>query len=132
MKITLMNGTELNPILIMGGVRFVQGAHRDTLNFIFPEDVSMDFLAETFTPENCEKISITDDMGEYVYYGYTINTELKRSPVIVVEASETEDEIIENRVTITMSQKTYTESQVANGIMGDTITAVDTLLNGEE
>ena len=43
MKIILIDNTELNPILVTGGPRFIQGQNRDTLNFIFSatEDINV-------------------------------------------------------------------------------------------
>ena len=49
MKITLANGTELNPILVKGASAYVQGARRDTLSFIFPSTESIATLDAVFT-----------------------------------------------------------------------------------
>ena len=110
MIIKLTNGTELNPILAMGGQRFVQGASRDTLSFVFPADASMDELDTLFTAENCESITIMDGENKYIHNGYTIRAELKREPVVVTPATEISESVTENRVTISMSQRTYMES----------------------
>ena len=53
MKIILNNGKELSPILVTGGTRMVQGASRDTLNFIFPATEDMAELDSAFSAENC-------------------------------------------------------------------------------
>ena len=37
MKIILSDGTELTPILVTGGPKYVQGANRDTLDFVFAD-----------------------------------------------------------------------------------------------
>lgn len=113
MMIKLTNGTELNPIIVAGGQRFVQGANRDTLSFVFPVDASMDELDALFTAENCEAITIVDGENEYIHHGYTIRAELKREPVVVTPATETSEAVTENRVTVSMSQRTYMESQLA-------------------
>lgn len=132
MKIILANGKELNPIVVIGGGRYVSGSKRDTLNFIFPENTSLDELDSIFTDKNCETIKIyeTNESGaetEYIHTGYIIRAELSRAPVVVVEATDTTEEVIENRVTVSMAQCTYTEKQVSE--QGEVI---DYLLNGEE
>lgn len=113
MIIKLTNGTELNPILVTGGHKYMQGASRDTLSFVFPVDASMDELDALFTAENCEAITIVDGENEYIHHGYTIRAELKREPVVVTPATEVEAEVVEQRVTVSMSQRTYMESQLA-------------------
>lgn len=114
MKITLANGTELNPILVTGGTKYVQGQNRDTLNFIFPADAGMETLDEAFTAENCESITIVEDNGnENIHKGYTIRAELSKASVeIASETSETAA-VYEDRITVSMSQRTYMESQLA-------------------
>ena len=113
MKIKLNNGIELSPILATGEKRHIQNASRDALSFIFPVETSLDELDALFTVENCEKIIITDDNGEdYIHNAYTVRVELKRSPIEVVPATESEDAVFENRVFVTMAQRTYQESQI--------------------
>lgn len=114
MKIILANGTELNPIMVTGGQRRVQGQSRDTLNFIFPADAGMETLDEAFTAENCESITIVEDNGnENIHKGYTIRAELSKASVeIASETSETAA-VYEDRITVSMAQRTYMESQLA-------------------
>lgn len=114
MKITLTNGTELNAIIVIGSKKNLQGATRDTLSFLFPAETSLDELDAIFTAENCESISITGEDGlEYIHKGYTIRASLSREPVVVSPATESEEEIIENRVTVSMASRTSIESQMA-------------------
>ena len=113
MIIKLSNGVELNPITAVGGKNFVQGEDRDTLSFIFPEGTSLDEIDSIFTASNCESITIVDGEKEYIHKGYTVRAELKRSPEVVTPATDTEAEVIENRVTVSMSQRTYAENQLA-------------------
>lgn len=123
MKIILANGTELNPIIVTGGGRHINGAHRDTLNFIFPQDASLDELDALFTDTNCETIKLyevqTNADGsttelEHIHSGYTIRAELSRTPMVVQEATETTPEVVENRVTVSMALRTYAEAQMAS------------------
>ena len=118
MKITLTNGAELHPILVTGGGRFINGAKRDTLNFIFPADAGLDELDGIFTAENCESISLYQDnadgsVTEHIYTGYTIRAELSRTPMVVQPATEDTEEVTENRVTVSMALRTYAEKQLA-------------------
>ena len=115
MKIILNNGKELSPILVTGGPRMVQGASRDTLSFIFPADVSMESIDVAFSAEACEKITIIgDDGSENIHTGYTIRAELSKASVEVTPATESEAAVFEGRITVSMSQRTYAESQLAN------------------
>lgn len=114
MKITLTNGTALNPIMVAGGQKFVQGQSRDTLNFIFPASVGMDALDAAFTAESCETITITEDSGvEHIHNGYTIRAELKKEMVEVTPATVDTEAVTEERITVSMSQRTYLETQLS-------------------
>lgn len=113
MKIILKNGVELFPILAQGGKKVVQGASRDTLYFVFSAETSLDELDSIFTAANCEAITVVDGENEYVHRGYAIRDVLKREPALVSQATESSDAVYENRVTISMSQRTYAETQMA-------------------
>ena len=113
MKITLANKTELNAIMVTGGSRYVQGANRDTLTFIFPATQSMDELDALFIPENCETIVLGDGEAEGgIHHGYTVRVELKREPVVIEQATESADAVIENRTFVSMAQRTYMETKM--------------------
>ena len=93
----------------------VQGASRDTLTFVFPYDVSMASIDEAFTADACEHITIIgDDGSENIHTGYTIRAELSKASVEVTPATESEAAVFEDRITVSMSQRTYAESQLAN------------------
>lgn len=124
MKIILNNGAELTPIMVTGGPRHLQGASRDTLNFIFSATEDMAELDAAFSTANCESITIIgDDGSEAIHKGYTIRAELKKESVEVTPATESEAAVFEDRITVSMSQRTYAESQLAS--LTDT---VDTLV----
>ena len=113
MLIKLSNGTEMTAILVTGEIRYVQGENRDTLNFIFPATEDMISLDEAFTVSNCENIIIiSDDNSEAIYKGYTIRAGLKKESVEVSNGTESEAPVYEDRITISMSQRTYMESQL--------------------
>lgn len=117
MKIILANGTELHPIMVTGGGRFVNGSKRDTLNFIFPASASLDELDALFTDVNCESVKLYEsaegEEREFIHTGYTIRAELSRTPMVVQEATEETEAVIENRVTVSMALRTYAEAQIA-------------------
>ena len=123
MNIKLSNGTVLSPILATGETRYVQGANRDTLNFIFPATEGMEALDAAFSAENCESITVleavevpdgTTTEQSYLHKGYTIRAGLKKEAVEVTPATEEEEAVYEDRITVSMSQRTYTESQLAS------------------
>lgn len=112
MKIILTNGTELTPIMVTGQSTYAHGAERDSLTFVFSE-TSLDELDSIFTETSCESIDIIDDDGnEFIHSGYVIRTELTKKRVVTQEANLDTDEVMENRVFITMAQRTYAETQM--------------------
>lgn len=130
MQITLKDGTTLSPLAITGGQKFVQGQMRDTLTFIFPADADMAALDAAFSAVNCESITVQDDTGSYIHKSYTVRAELSKGPVEVTPAAGETAAVYEDRVTVAMSQRTYTESQLAN--LQDTVdTLVLDALGGE-
>ena len=123
MNIKLSNGTVLSPILATGETRYVQGANRDTLNFIFPATEGLEALDAAFSAENCESITVleavevpdgTTTEQSYLHKGYTIRAGLKKEAVEVTPATEEAEAVYEDRITVSMSQRTYTESQLAS------------------
>lgn len=114
MKITLANGTELNPILVSGGRRTVYGQNRDSLSFVFPVTEGIEALDAVFTAENCESITIEDDKGSYIHKGYTVRVELSKNNVEVTPATTETEAVREDRITVIMAQRTYMENQIAS------------------
>lgn len=113
MKIILANNTELEVYLVTGGPRTVYGKRRDALTFIFPESTDINEVDALFTEDACESITIADDEGNTAIHPYyTVRAELKKEPVVISEGSPTSPEVVENRVFITMAQRTYEESQM--------------------
>ena len=114
MIIILTDGTEKTALIVTGGQKYFQGANRDALTFVFAE-TSIDEIDADFTEANCESITlIGDDGSENIHKGYVIRTELTKKPVVVTSATDTEPEITEMRVMVTMAQRTYNETQMAN------------------
>ena len=123
MKIILKNGTELNPIVVTGGSSRVHGALRDALHFIFPATLSVAELDAAFSAANCESITIVgDDGSEYIHKFYTIRDKLEKALVEVTPATPTTEAVTEERITVSMAQRTFVETQLA---------ALTALLEGE-
>ena len=114
MKIILANGTELNPIVVTGAATSVRGTKRDTLSFVFPGTEDISVLDNAFTDKACETITIIgDDESESIYKAYTIRAELKKAPVEVSPETPETPAVTEERITVSMSQRTYIETQLA-------------------
>ena len=126
MIIKLTNGIELNALGVMGEKQNIQGFRRDVLSFMLPASVSLDEMDSIFTEENCKSITLINGETEHIHNNYTIRVELKREPVLVTPATESEDAVYENRVTVSMAQTTYQENQIA-AIKA----SMDALLKGE-
>ena len=124
MKIKLANGTELNPLVVKGASSFIQGATRDKLSFVFSADEDINALDKAFSESACESITIVgDNESEYIYKGYTIRAELKKDKVEITPATAEAEAVLEDRITVTMAQRTYAETQLS---------ALTALLTGEE
>ena len=127
MKIILSDKTELNPIIVAGGTRYVHGVHRDTLYFIFPVDAGMENLDAIFTASACESIIIIgDDNSEAIHTGYTIRAELSKRNMMIEPATDEAEAVYEDRITVAMAQRTYAENQIAQNAA-----ALNALLTGE-
>lgn len=113
MKIILNDGTELEPIVVTGASRRVQGANRDVLSFVFPASAGLEALDGAFTPENCESVTIIDEEGEHIHVGYSIRAELSKTSVEVTPATAESEAVYEDRITVAMAQRTYAETQLA-------------------
>lgn len=114
MTIKLNNNTQMEAILVTGGPRYVQGADRDALSFVFPATAGLEALDAAFVPGNCETITIVDEQGnEHIHTGYTIRCELSKAAVEAEPATAESEAVYEDRVTVVMAQRTYAETQLA-------------------
>ena len=114
MKIILANGTELQPIMVTGAKRTVQGASRDCLSFVFNDTVSLDEMDAIFTENACESINIVgDDGSEAIHTGYTIRAELKKYAETAVQETPEAETVTVKRVIVSMAQRTYAETKLA-------------------
>jgi hypothetical protein len=124
MNIIFANGATLTALTITRAKRTVQGAIRDVLSFTFPENTSLDELEALFTPENCENIIITEPVvipengtvyeNRYQHFGYTIREGIRRETLLVSPESADSPAVYEERITVSMAQRTYMETQLAS------------------
>lgn len=116
MRIKFVNGVELTPILVTGAQVQVQGTKRDTLTFTFSANEDMATLDSLFTANNCETLIIFNniDGSENIHKAYTIRHELKKTTVMVTPAAADTEAVYEDRITVSMAQRTYAESQLAS------------------
>lgn len=112
-QIKLANGTILEALDVVGKKCVVQGTSRDTLTFLFSSNEGLEYLDGLFTEANCERIIITDETGEYIYKGYTICVELKKADVVAEQETSESEAVTVKRVTVSMAQRTYAETKLA-------------------
>ena len=113
MKVTLADGTTYEAVNVTGEGSYLQGAQRDTLSFAFLKDkYTLAKLDKAFTAENCSKITLTDSNTEAVHDNYTIRVSLTLAPVVIIPETSTAPAVTEERITVTMAQKTYLETQI--------------------
>ena len=124
-KIILANGVELDLHEITGMKRDVQGAYRDVLGFVF-ENASLDELDGIFTESACETITVVEGEDEYIHRGYTIRVGLEKKNVVANgETPDAEAEVV-SRITVSMAQRTYAETKLAQ--VADEITSTQLAL----
>lgn len=130
MKITLTNGMELTPIVVTGARRNVHGASRDALTFVFPASAGMESVDALFTAANCENITIEEDGGAaYIHNAYTVRAALSKESVEVTPATEETEAVYEDRIMVTMAQRTYIESQIASLTETVDVLVMESLMN---
>lgn len=112
MKITLVNGTELESLGVHGQSTMYQGANRDSLIFLFsPDAASIETILQEFTAENCTAIKIQDGDGVSIHEGYTIRTQAGvglRETALGREATDSSEMVAYCK----MVKTTYAEEQL--------------------
>lgn len=115
MIIKLNNGTELQGIVANGSARHFQGANRDSIEFQLPKTlpITFDELDGLFSnPMNTSKIKIATDTAEYIHDNYSLKVSIGLIPVMIQTATDTQEEVVEERYSVVMAQKTYKEIQM--------------------
>lgn len=124
MHIILVDGTQLNHIGATSVSRYIQGANRDTITFIFDDSKSVDELDALFNEANCEVINIVTDeeveledgTTQIVYTdnfheGYVIKAEISKKITVIAPSTVNTPEVTETRIHVTMAQRTYAETK---------------------
>lgn len=115
MIIKLNNGTELQGIVANGSTRHFQGANRDSIEFQLPKTlpITFDELDALFSnSSNTSKIKIATDTAEYIHDNYSLKVSIGLIPVVIQSATDTQEEVVEERYSVVMAQKTYKEIQM--------------------
>ena len=115
MIIKLKNGTELQGIVANGSTRHFQGANRDSIEFQLPKTlpITFDELDGLFSNSwNTSKIKIATDTAEYIHDNYSLKVSIGLIPVVIQAATDTQEEVVEERYSVVMAQKTYKEIQM--------------------
>lgn len=110
--VILADKTELTSLEVSGATQYIQGSNRDALTFIFPASEGMEILDAAFSPDNCETITIRDGSEEYTHSGYTVRGSLSKAPVLVTPETADAPAVYEDRITVTMGQRSYAEAQI--------------------
>ena len=113
-QITLNNGTTLEVVQVNGQTKYFQGANRDTLEFQFAkESTTFDNLDTLFAnSDNTSKITIKNGADEFLNENYSLRVSMNLSAIVIAPATDTDPEVTEERYTVTMAQKTYSEIQM--------------------
>ena len=117
--VILADRTERTALEVSGAAQYIQGSSRDALTFIFPASEGMETLDAAFTAEKCETITIRDGSEEYTHSGYTVRGGLSKAPVLVTPETADAPAVYEDRITVTMGQRTYVETLLAQMGGGD-------------
>lgn len=117
--VILADKTELTALEVSGATQYIQGSNRDALTFIFPASEGMETLDAAFTAEKCETITIRDGSEEYTHSGYTVRGGLSKAPVLVTPETADAPAVYGARIAVTMGQRTYVETLLAQMGGGD-------------
>lgn len=115
MKVLLSNGTELDAIVVNGSSRHFQGASRDSLEFQFAKTIPQTFdeLDTLFSNSlNTSKITLVSDTASYIHDNYSLKVQMALIPVVIAVATDTTPEVVEERYSVVMARKTYSELQM--------------------
>ena len=138
LEIKLNNGVVLNAVAVNGRSRYFQNADRDTLEFQFTKantEQTLEELDILFSdPANTSKIVISDESGSYVYDNYTLKVSVSLIPVTIEKETDVAPAIVEDRYSIVLAQRTYSELKIdlIEEQLALTQQAVDILLGGED
>lgn len=112
-EITLGDGTTLNCISITGENKFVKGADRDTIMFVFESgDYSVDYLQSLFSKSaNTNDIVSKFNNNACHHLDYSILAGINVKDITIEKETNNTAEITLQTVEVVMGQKSYTEKQ---------------------
>jgi hypothetical protein len=113
MKIIFNDGTEMECIQVNGMMRNIQGTNRDSLDVVFsPAIYTIADIDTVFSdPNKLTKITLQNNDSIGVYEHYTLRTGLQLAPFVIEGETPTSPATVEQRITVTIAQKTYSEMQ---------------------
>lgn len=126
MTVVLNDKTEVFPLMVTGERRYIKGATRDALTFVF-KDTDMAEIDSLFTEDNCKEIVVCgDDGSEYLHKGYVLREALSKRKVELTQENGENEAVYEDRVFVTMAEMTYAEATLKRLVeeTGDTQMAV--------
>ena len=115
MRVILSNGIELEAIIVNGSTKYFQSANRDSLEFQFAKTIPLTFeeLDLLFSnPLNTSKITLVNSGNSYIHDNYSLKVSIGLIPVVIQSATDTQEEVVEERYSVVMAQKTYNEIQM--------------------
>lgn len=110
-QIIFHDGTELDALVVNGNSRFFQGSNRDTLEFQFAKNsITFDELDEIFaSKEKTEKIMIQQNKERFAHHHYSLRVSMSLLPIVIEQATDSAEAVVEERYSVVMAQKTYAE-----------------------
>lgn len=114
MQIKFNDGTTLDVLAVNGNPVYFQGANRDSLEIQIAKDKTTFDALDALTGDSAKtgKLTIIDGDSQYEHDNYSLRAELALKPIVTAAATDTTPEQTEDRLCVTMAQKTYQELQV--------------------
>lgn len=108
-------GTTLTVLAKNGQSTFFQGANRDSLEIQLAKDATTFDALDKLTADaaNTQKLTFIDGDKQYVHDNYCLRVSLALKTVVTAAATSTTPEQTEDRLCVTLAQKTYAELQIA-------------------
>ena len=124
MQLKFLDGTVLDVLAVNGKSTYFQGAQRDSLEIQIAKDkIAFDALdALTGNNANTAHLTLSDGDKQYVHDNYSLRASLALRPVEITPATADSPAVTEDRLVVTLAQKTYAELQAEQ-----TAAAVDAL-----
>lgn len=115
MQLKFSDGTTLDVLAVKGQHTYFQGAQRDSLEIQIAKDKATFDALDTLTGDASKtgKLTVIDGDKQDEHDNYSLRVSLALQPVTVTEATSTTAAVTEDRLCVTLAQKTYAELQIA-------------------